>query len=296
MADTQEIGRQMGGSQLPGLGIVAEILVEGIAGCGMDQGEAHSVKFDCGLNGETREKSQLPGIQPIPLEMTGARHQLAETPTKTRGDPLGDIVVVIPADGHLRMAADPIDTGGGIHSVVDEVAREQADIERLLNGPQGRPIGVNVSQEQDSQGEQPEKIRNAVQELYKKEAVRLTAMQSIISNEGGEATPQTCQKVAAMSNEALEDQSLRERLGHAEQLLRELTEHLAQSFLPTLKRANDLLATNDGEDAAEVADSTIRTAMAAVVQSDHFTQQLINSLDPYLRSIEREVRRIRDGE
>jgi hypothetical protein len=121
-------------------------------------------------------------------------------------------------------------------------------------------------------------------------------MQSIISNEGGEATPQTCQKVAAMSNEALEDQSLRERLGHAEQLLRELTEHLAQSFLPTLKRANDLLATNDGEDAAEVADSTIRTAMSAVVQSDHFTQQLINSLDPYLRSIEREVRRIRDGE
>jgi len=99
-----------------------------------------------------------------------------------------------------------------------------------------------------------------------------------------------------MSEQAIEDQSLRERLGHAEQLLRELTEHLSQSFLPTLKRAQDLLEANGGEDAAEVADSTIRSVMAAVVKSDNFTQQLINSLDPYLRSIQHEVRRIRDGE
>jgi hypothetical protein len=99
-----------------------------------------------------------------------------------------------------------------------------------------------------------------------------------------------------MSEQALEDQSLRERLGHAEQLLRELNEHLAQSFLPTLKRANELLATHGVEDSAEVADSTIRSLMAAVVKSDDFTQQLINSLDPYLRSIQHEVRRIRDGE
>jgi hypothetical protein len=99
-----------------------------------------------------------------------------------------------------------------------------------------------------------------------------------------------------MSEQALEDQSLRERLGHAEQLLRELTEHLAQSFLPTLKRAQDLLAAHSGEDSAEVADSSIRSVMAAVVKSDDFTQQLINSLDPYLRSIHHEVRRIRDGE
>lgn len=99
-----------------------------------------------------------------------------------------------------------------------------------------------------------------------------------------------------MSEQALEDQSLRERLGHAEQLLRELTEHLSQSFLPTLKRAQDLLEANSGEDAAEVADSTMRSVMSAVVKSDDFTQQLINSLDPYLRSIQHEVRRIRDGE
>jgi hypothetical protein len=99
-----------------------------------------------------------------------------------------------------------------------------------------------------------------------------------------------------MSEQALEDQSLRERLGHAEQLLRELSEHLAQSFLPKLKRANELLDASSGEDGSEVADSTIRSAMAAVVQSDHFTQTLINSLDPYLRSIEHEVRRIRDGD
>lgn len=296
VADTQKIGREVGGSQLPCLRIFAEVFIKRIAGGGVHQGEPHAVEFDSGLNGQPGEKSQLPGIQPIPLEGTGAGHELAETPTGTRSDPLGDIVVVIPPDGPPRVAPDPIDTGSGIHAVVDQVASEQAGVKRFLDGPQGRPIGMNVGQKQDSHGKPPERTRETIEELYKRESVGLTLARDIISNQGGEATPRTCRRVTAMSEQALEDQSLRERLGHAEQLLRELNEHLAQSFLPTLKRANELLATHGVEDSAEVADSTIRSLMAAVVKSDDFTQQLINSLDPYLRSIQHEVRRIRDGE
>ena len=116
---------------MPRRRIFAEILVQWVAGCGMHQGEAHSVEFDRGLNGKPREESQLAGIQLIPLEGTGAGHELAEPPTGTRGDPLGDIVVVIPADGRPRMVADPIDTGSGIDPVIDQVACEEADVKRL---------------------------------------------------------------------------------------------------------------------------------------------------------------------
>lgn len=98
-----------------------------------------------------------------------------------------------------------------------------------------------------------------------------------------------------MSEQALEDQSLRERLGHAQELLRELSEHLSQSFLPQLKRAIELVDSKVADEQDEVADSTVRSAMAAVIKSDDFSQQLINSLDPYLRSIQKEVEQIRDG-
>ncbi len=209
---------------------------------------------------------------------------------------MGHIVVVISPDGSVRVVPDPIDAGGGIDAVIDQIAGEEARVKRLLNGSQSRPIRMDVGQEQNSQEEQPERTRKRIAELYKREAVGLTLIDDMISNMFWEATPRTRRRLTAMSEQALEDQSLRERLGHAEQLLRELTEHLSQSYLPTLKRAQDLLEANSGEDSAEVADSTIRSVMAAVVKSDDFTQRLINSLDPYLRSIQHEVRRIRDGE
>ena len=209
---------------------------------------------------------------------------------------MGHIVVVISPDGSVRVVPDPIDAGGRIDAVIDQIAGEEARVKRLLNGPQSRPIRMDVGQEQNSQEEQPERTGKRIAELYKREAVGLTLIDDMISNMCWEATPRTRRRLTAMSEQALEDQSLRERLGHAEQLLRELTEHLSQSYLPTLKRAQDLLEANSGEDSAEVADSTIRSVMAAVVKSDDFTQRLINSLDPYLRSIQHEVRRIRDGE
>lgn len=168
MADTQEIGRQMGGPHLPDRRILAEILIQRIARRGMHQGESHSVEFHRGLDGKPREESQLPGIQPIPLEGTGAGHELAEPPTWSWGHALGDVVIVIAADGRPRMVADPIHTGSGIHSVIDQIACEQARVKRLLDGPQSRPVGVNVSQEQDSQGEQPERIRNSRRTVQKR--------------------------------------------------------------------------------------------------------------------------------
>ncbi|MCY2963961.1 MAG: hypothetical protein NT069_10005 [Planctomycetota bacterium] len=99
-----------------------------------------------------------------------------------------------------------------------------------------------------------------------------------------------------MSERAIEDQSLRERMGHADQLLRELSEHLNQSFLPKLRAASDLVRSGSGSvERDDIADSTVRTAMSALIKSDNFTQTLIEKLDPYLSSIHKGVEQVLEG-
>ncbi len=97
-----------------------------------------------------------------------------------------------------------------------------------------------------------------------------------------------------MSERAIEDQSLRERMGHADQLLRELSEHLNQSFLPKLRAASDLVRSGSVE-RDDIADSTVRNAMSALIKSDNFTQTLIDKLDPYLSSIHKGVEQVLEG-
>ena len=42
----------------------------------------------------------------------------------------------------------PLDTGTGLGAVIDEIAQEEADIVRFLDGLECRPIPVNVGDEQ----------------------------------------------------------------------------------------------------------------------------------------------------
>lgn len=96
-----------------------------------------------------------------------------------------------------------------------------------------------------------------------------------------------------MTERPIEELSLREQLGHAEQLVRELSEHINQSFLPKLRTAGDLVrGSQTSAERNDIPDSTVRSAMAALIKSDDFTQSLIDKLDPYLRSIHKGVERI----
>jgi hypothetical protein len=96
-----------------------------------------------------------------------------------------------------------------------------------------------------------------------------------------------------MSENAIEEQSLRERMGHAEQLVRDLSEHLNQSFLPKIRVSSDLVRTSHGvAERDDVPDSAVRSAMSALIKSDDFTQMLLGKLDPYLHSIRRGVEQV----
>ena len=64
-------------------------------------------------------------------------------------DMLGDCVIVIATHGDHRMPADPIDAANRVGAVIDQIANEQADVERFLNRGQRRPVRMDVGQNQD---------------------------------------------------------------------------------------------------------------------------------------------------
>jgi hypothetical protein len=46
--------------------------------------------------------------------------------------------------------AGPVDAGGRLQTVVNQVAQAEADVVRLLDGLQSRPVAVNVGQQEDT--------------------------------------------------------------------------------------------------------------------------------------------------
>ncbi|MFM7160169.1 MAG: hypothetical protein ACKOGA_06290 [Planctomycetaceae bacterium] len=96
-----------------------------------------------------------------------------------------------------------------------------------------------------------------------------------------------------MSDQNPDQLSLREQIGQAEAIVRELQEHLSQSFLPKVKSARESIFPTEGEaNAEEIPDSTVRNLMADILRSDEFTLTMLKRLEPYLRSIQRGVREI----
>jgi hypothetical protein len=61
-------------------------------------------------------------------------------------------VIVVAANGTGGMSANPINAGNRIDSVFDKVSQKQAGIERLANGVEGKPIGMNVGKDEDFHG------------------------------------------------------------------------------------------------------------------------------------------------
>jgi hypothetical protein len=89
-----------------------------------------------------------------------------------------------------------------------------------------------------------------------------------------------------VDHRSVEQLPLRELFTGTEMLIRELTEHLQQSFLPRMKAIVELVESHgNARERDEIADSTVRTRMAALLASDDFTQQLFARLERHLSAI-----------
>ena len=90
-----------------------------------------------------------------------------------------------------------------------------------------------------------------------------------------------------MDDRPIEKLTLRELFTNAEGLVRELNEHLEQQFLPRLRAVDELVRSHaKPEERKEIADSTVRSRMAALLDSDDFSQKLYSRLERHLVAID----------
>lgn len=149
VADADEVGLDALQAGAPGAGIVGQVFVERVAGCAVNEEEGRSVEHDALGDGQLREILQMRAAEQVPVERARGGREILIAGARAGGDALGDGMVVVPADGSRGMLSDPLDAGEGIGAVIDEIAGEKAGVERLVDGGQGRPVGVNVGEHED---------------------------------------------------------------------------------------------------------------------------------------------------
>jgi hypothetical protein len=91
---------------------------------------------------------------------------------------------------------------------------------------------------------------------------------------------------AAMSERPYEQLSLRDLFTSAELLIREVVEHLEQSFLPKVHSVEEVVRPGTARDREEIADSTIRIRVGSLLESDDYTRILMNKLEQCLSTIQ----------
>jgi hypothetical protein len=90
-----------------------------------------------------------------------------------------------------------------------------------------------------------------------------------------------------MPERPIDQLTLRDIFSETEWLIRELSEHLKQSFHPKARSLSELVRSyNIPEERDAIADSAVRTQVAALIGSDDYSQSLIEELDRYLTAIE----------
>lgn len=100
-----------------------------------------------------------------------------------------------------------------------------------------------------------------------------------------------------------DDMTLREMFTSAERLTRELIEHVHQGFLPrtqelirVTRRSESGKPGSSEAGSATVTDTTVRTHVARVFESDEFTEQLCDRLLKHSVAIDKNVTRLlQDG-
>jgi len=86
-----------------------------------------------------------------------------------------------------------------------------------------------------------------------------------------------------MADRAIDQMTIREVLSATELLVRELSEHLQQSFLPKVKELHrSVRSYAKPDERALIADSTVRIQSKHVLESDAFSQKLFAKLQQHL--------------
>jgi hypothetical protein len=90
-----------------------------------------------------------------------------------------------------------------------------------------------------------------------------------------------------MAERPVDDLTLRELFTNAEWVIRDLADHLRQSFHPKSQALDELVRSYQiPEERDAIADTAVRTRAAALFSSDDYSQTMFEKLDRYLTAID----------
>ena len=90
-----------------------------------------------------------------------------------------------------------------------------------------------------------------------------------------------------MAERPIEELTLREMFTGAESLIRDVEDHLHNSFLPKSRAAREKVSSNKVHSEQDfISDTTVRTHVAELLSSDDYSETLIKRLNDYLAAIE----------
>lgn len=90
-----------------------------------------------------------------------------------------------------------------------------------------------------------------------------------------------------MAERAIDQLTLREMFSDAEGVVRDLSEHLHHNFHHKMRIVGGLVRSYKIPDERNsIADTAVRTEVAALLASDDYSQTLFQKLDRYLKAIE----------
>ena len=151
VADADDVRLDPRQATFPGLRVVHQVLVERVARGAVDQEEPLAAEFEPLDQGESEQVSPLVAAEGAPVPPPGRGGQVTIAVVTGHLDPLGDAVVVVAPDRGVGVLHRPSDAFEGVRAVVDQVPQAEADVVRLVDRRQGRPVGVDVRDDQDSQ-------------------------------------------------------------------------------------------------------------------------------------------------
>lgn len=94
-----------------------------------------------------------------------------------------------------------------------------------------------------------------------------------------------------MDERPIDQLTLRDLFGNTEWLVRELGEHLEQSFLPKIRAVEQMVQSHaKPAEMEETPDSTVRSRVAAMLGSDDYSQKLFSQLESHLAAIDERAR------
>lgn len=114
----------------------------------MHQEKTLAVESDLLEQGKIREVSPLLGRDHLKSRLPGGLGQVPESAESGDLDALSHAMIMVATNANSGMFAGPVDAFDGRGAVLNEVAEAEANVMRLVEGLEGRGVGVKVRDKQ----------------------------------------------------------------------------------------------------------------------------------------------------